>query len=266
MRPYIVISMLLFFPLICCTADEKLGHFMGISSSVPKSMMIAEIPSWGLDHPQVLSDSNDPNQAIRKREIDYTRIWLRKTINPDLLIDTSKEDIQLLSDEDFQLLSGLGKKKDDALMISWNKDQFDITVVDGRFLALSVRVKNEVQADVEEVFRKVINYGNKNRVKVNLETLSAADSNDTWGRINIDRGLATGWYEKPVEWHKKGDEIIFGFEKVMKLPNGRGPITKDEIILQLNGGIPIDDHRSYLRFKNSNREELAKEYFQKRKN
>jgi hypothetical protein len=259
MRQFGAISTVLLLSVFCCAGSEKTGRFMNISSNIPKSMM-AEIPSWGLDHPQILSDPNDPNQTIRKREIDYTWTWLEKTINIDILSDVNKGN--------FQFLSNLGKKKDDALMISWSKDQFDITVVDGRFLALSVRLKNEVQADVETVFRKVIRYSyhaNKDRVKINFETLSATDSNETWGRIIVDRDNATGWYEKPIDWYRKGDYIIFAFEKAMKPPNGKGSVTRDDIIIQLIGGIPIDDSRSFSRYEKSNRDELSKEYFQKRK-
>lgn len=62
--------------------------------------------------------------------------------------------------------------------------------------------------------------------------------------------------------------MIFTFEKLCKLPVAKAsPDGKN--ILRYFGGISINDGRSYLRFKNSNREELAKEYLkeylQKRK-
>ena len=256
MRRYITISVLLILSYICYANSEKSGHFMNISSKVPKSMMISEIPSWGLDYPHVLSD---PNQAIREREIHYTGMWLGKTINTDLFIELNKMDIKLLS--------GIGNKKDDALMISWNKDQFNITVIDGRFLILSVRLMNEVQADIEAVFRKVVNYwysADKYKTKVNLETLSTPDSEESWGRIIVDQNGSTGWYEKPVEWHKVGNEVIFAFEKVAKIPVSKIP-PQDKEAPNYFGGIPVNDSRSYLRFNKSNREELAKEYFQKKR-
>ncbi len=265
MRRYIAISVLLILSSICYANSEKSGHFVNISSNVPKSMMISIISSWDLEHPNVLNDPNDPNQTIRKREIDYTMMWLWRTINQDIL--NNKVDIEVLKDH-FQLLSGLGKNKDDALMVSFNIDQFDIIVVDGRFLALSIRVKNEFQADVEEVLKKVVRYwGNANqyRVKVNMETLSASDSNEAWGKINIDQGLATSWYEKPIEWYRVGNEVIFAFEKIAKIPVSKIAYPIEEAPNYF-GGIPIEDNRSFLRFEKSNREELSKEYFQKRKN
>lgn len=260
MKQYIALLILLLVPVLCYANDEKAGRFMNISSNVPKSMMIGEIQSWGLNHPKALRDPNDPNQAIRKREIDYTMIWLWKTINRDILKEVNQED--------FQLLSGLGSKKDDALMISWNIDQFDITIVDGRFLALIVRVTNEDKADVEEVFKKIVRYwGNADRyrVEVNMETLSAADSNESWGQFTVSQNDVVSRYKKPVEWYNIGNEVIFAIEKFFEPPVSKVPL-KDEIIFNYIGGIPIDDVRSYLRFENSNREDLAKEYYQKRKN
>jgi hypothetical protein len=248
----------------CYANDEKPGHFINISSKVPKSMMISEIPSWDLEHPHVLSDPNDPNQVIRNREIDYTIFWLRKTINQEIL--NNKVNLEVLKN-DFQLLSGLGKNKDDALMVRFNIEPFDIIVVDGRFIALSIRAKNEVQADVEEVLKKIVRYwsgADKYRVKVNMETLSATDSNDSWGQIIVYRNSVGDLYIKPVEWYKAGNEVIFAFDKVVKPPDESKVSLIDKAPLYF-GGIPINDDRSYLRFKKSNREELAKEYFQKRK-
>lgn len=254
MRQYLAISSMLLLTIVCYANNDKVGHFINISSEVPKSMMISEIRSWELDNPHF----SDPNQAIWKREIDYTMKWVRKTIHPILLYD--------VNDKDFQLLSNLGNKKDDAIMISWAYDQFDFTVVDGRFLALSVCVKNEVQPDVEEVFAKIVDYWynvDQFRLKASLETLSASDSQGSWGKITSDQGIAAGWYEKPVEWYKAGNEIIFVFEKVCKLPVAKiPPMGKD--IFNYFGGIRIDDDRSYLRFEKSNREELSNEYYKKR--
>lgn len=256
MKQYVAISMLLMLSVVGFAKNDKGGRSMRISSKVPSSMMIAEIPSFGLDHPRVLRDLD---QSIRKREIDYTWGWLQKTINSDLLSEVNKGEFQFLFD--------LGNKKDDALMITWQKDELLFTVVDGRFLVLSVSMTNEALADVETVFRKVVNYSyhaNKDRVRVRVETLSADDSKESWGRITVDRGNAKGWFASPVEWHMVGGEVIFAFEKTIKMPAAKG-LPTDDYIAQLIGGIPLDDNRSYLRFEKSNRKELAKEYFKKGK-
>ena len=260
MKQLITILLFVLLLTICYANDNEVNHFMNLSANIPKSMMISVLPSWELYYPQLSSNSNDPNQLIRKREIDYTMIWLNKTINPDILRKFNKEDFKFLSD--------LGKNKDDALMISWSNNSFDIRIVDGRILVLSICVKNEVQADVEEVFKKVVNYWYHvldYMVKVNFETTYISDSGEAWGRIKVDQGFAAGWYEKPVEWYQAGNEIIFTFEKFAKMPVSRIPYKVENAPLYF-GGIPIDDDRSYLRFDKSNRQEFTKEYLQKSKN
>jgi hypothetical protein len=251
---YVAISMLLMLSIVCVATNDEGVRSMKIASKVPISMMIAEIPSFGLDHPRLLRELD---QSIREREIDYTWGWLQKAINSDILAGCNKGEFQFLSD--------LGDKNDDALVISWQKDDLHVTVVDGRFLVLSVSMTNEAIADVGTVFRKVVNYSyyaDKDRVKVRVETLSADASSESWGRITVDRGNARGWFEAPVEWHMARDEVIFAFEKVLKPPVSK-IVPRD--VSHLVGGIPLNDSRSYLRFEKSNRNELAMEYFKKRR-
>ena len=253
MSRYTVMPMLLIMSVCCCHAeDDKGGGVVEISSAVPRSMMIANIPFWGLDHPRMRSDLN---QDIRRREVDYTWNWLERTIKPDLLCNVNKED--------FRFLSALGNNKDDALMMSWNKDELQITIIDGRFLVLLVRIKNKEKIDVDEIFRKVVNYSyhaNQASVKVRVENLSINDSKETWGRVVVNRGNARGWFEYPIEWYTCDNEVIFAFEKITR-PQVSKIAPKD--VSYIVGGMSLDDGRSYLRFDNFNREFLANEYYKK---
>lgn len=253
MKNHVAISLLLMLSFVCFAKNENEGLLLESLSKVPRSMMIAQLSSLCLNNSLELSNL-DPD--IQTREIDYTWGWLQKAITSDVLTGADKGT--------FRFLSGLGTPKDDALMISWEKDQFKISVVDGRFLLIIVRLTNESQNDVGAIFRKIVNYTyctNKERVKVHVEKLSANDSNETWGRIIVERGNSRGWFEHPIEWLKIDNKIFFMFEKIVKPPESK---IEPRNVSELIGGIPIDDVRSYLRFEKTNREQLAREYFKKR--
>ena len=69
----------------------------------------------------------------------------------------------------------------------------------------------------------------------------------------------------PVEWYKKEDTVVFLFEKIRKI--GYSKLTTNKMILDKAdsyfGGCRISDKRRYLRFVNSNRKDIAKEYCNK---
>jgi len=57
---------------------------------------------------------------------------------------------------------------------------------------------------------------------------------------------------------------MFAFEKVTK-PSVSKTSWAQKDGWRYIGGLPVQDNRTYLRFEKSNREELAQEYFLKRK-
>lgn len=86
MKQYVVRVLLLMLLVTCCARGGD-ALSMSVSSNVPRSMLISEVPFIKVDQSKV---RDDLVQSIRQREIDYTWRWLQKTINRDILSMTVK--------------------------------------------------------------------------------------------------------------------------------------------------------------------------------
>ena len=116
--------------------------------------------------------------------------------------------------------------------------------------------------DIEEIFKRIIRYSiycDEKSIKIKNNVI-IRNNGEKWGKITVDRNTSTGWYDSPIEWYRSGNCVIFAFVKKLKKAISRIPISED-LATKYIGGVDVKDKRQYLRFENSNREQLSLEYF-----
>lgn len=158
-------------------------------------------------------------------------------------------------------VSGIGPSGDDAVVFSGVFEGSRVLVVDSRVLVLVVRPGDELDG-VESVFQKFVDFDQPpaGTATWKLERLGTSGADDA-GTIEVDRGQRSTWFARPIVWGTgDGGSHFFVLEKVRVPPTSRIPHPL-EAAPRFADGIPVGDLRTYRRFADSNREELAREKF-----
>ena len=230
-----------------------------LSGDIPTSWMLAHTPYNSLN---IIPERLDIVKSIVEREQNYTWRWVTKVISYHFMIRMRWE----LKKEDIFLVSGLGQKIDDAAVLSWKIDGYEFELIDSRLLTLLIRKDGLTDTDLLDIFKNVIKYPFKSR-SPNLINIFVKESHQlcngkSYGKIVVDHHSHNiSWFIDPIEWYRDGDFVLFIFQKVLTAIQDKGGWFLD--YKNLVGGIPPDDPRSFLRFENSNREQMAEEYGKK---
>ncbi len=208
----------------------------------------------------IINEKKGIDKKIKEREIKYSMYWITETLRNDFRPRKEKAN--------FYFISGLGKSKDDALVVNWEYEDYKFEVIDSRLLTLLIKKENLKASNVFDMFKDIIYYNNNCygiKTKVIIQENYKISQKKSYGKIFVDRGIATGWYVSPIEWYQDDDMVLFIFEKIFKPPLSKNntPIVDYGDPTKLIGGIPPEDPRSFLRLHNSNRVELLKEYHSK---
>lgn len=242
-----------------CAAVAETAEFaaanrlaLTVSQKVSKNAHVAHTP---YSRSQALNIRHDLDETIRKREVDYTWDWIRNLMKRGFRCDLKEDDVLAVSD--------LLPHGDDGILIRWQAQGYMFEALDSRALTLAIRKDGLGGYDVEEVFKSLIRYdiycSTTNAIRVISSTTKQISAVMAYGQIVVER-KKNGWFRYPVEWYRDGDALFFVFEKVLVPPPTKGWIL-DESATMYIGGTRRDDERSFLRFENSNREQLAVEYF-----
>ncbi len=271
------ISLLLFFNLVVISnrsfAEQPssiksidLRNFQ-VSDDIPTSWMLAHTP---YKDNRIITERKDLSEEIIDRERHNIWIWSKKVMCRDFMFSINGENIFFIS--------GIGEHNDDAGVLKWSHNRFhkgfdpeynpadtyDIELIDSRMITYLVRYDKFPEMDILDIFKGVVNYyaSHKQSAKVGLLETHELKDGSSYGKINNQNYGSAGWFDKPIEWYRKNDYVLFVFEKVVTLP-------KSKIAPKYNrennpvGGIPVSDPRSFRRFDNPNREQLTEEYFHK---
>jgi len=225
-----------------------------ITDHVPDSTVLSKVPyrnrgRWRL--------REDLDKAIQSREIEYSWFWYVKAVHPQLLQDAKRTEARCVSE--------VGVCSDDGVFLSWRSNGYELELVDSRLLTLLVQREGLAKFDLIEIFKAVVNssyHSDKETVQPVVREVQQLDTAESYGRISVNRGRATGWFECPIIWYRVADSVLFVFDKVVCPTPSKIPVNASVIV----GGIPTDDVRRFLRFENMNRETLAQEYYEKRAN
>jgi len=197
----------------------------------------------------------DFEKGDREREVEYTQGWLRQLLPRRVRLELG------LESADFRCVSGIGPSGDDAVVFRGVVEGSRVLVVDSRVLVLVVSPGDEIDG-VESVFQKFVDFDQPpaGRAVWSLNRLRTPGADEA-GTIEVDRGQRSTWFAKPIVWGT-GDRgsYIFVLEKVCLPPTSRIPHPL-EAAPRFADGIPVGDPRTYRRFADSNREELAREKF-----
>jgi hypothetical protein len=222
-----------------------------VSSGVPASNVLAKLPyrnrdQWNL---KVVSD-----EKIKYRETEFSWFWFERAVAPTMF---SKDRTAL------HFASNVGERGDDAAFISWETNGYVCELIDSRLLTLLLRKEGLAKSEILEVFKETVNfarYGGGLRIRLTNELTHELSPNKSWGSILVDRDGATDWFNRPIAWYRDGDFVLFVFQKILKPVTSKIGHKPSQVI----GGIPNDDARKWLRFEETNRETLAREYYDKR--
>lgn len=232
-------------------ADDQ-GLSLAISAKIPESMHMKHTP-YG--YAQTLKIRHDIDAVVRQHELEYTWYWLEKLLNPEILSEAKKGNAQAVS--------GLRPYGDDGILIKWKAKGYTLEVLDSRALTLVIQQKELGRQNIEEVFSLLINYvpytdGHRGRV---ISTVAGEPiATVSCGKISVTGRYLTGWFQHPIEWYRDGDALLLIFDKVLETPISKVKLEGKNITKYI-GGTRWSDERSFLRFENSNREQLAAEYF-----
>jgi hypothetical protein len=221
---------------------KRKGTNPSLSPNIPTNMMLAHI---SLENVIVPSDI-DP--VIRKNEIAYTWYWLDMVVRLKWRTGVDRSEAEFLSN--------VGKRGDDAVVVSWSSQGVDFDIVDSRSLMVAISLQAGFKATALDIFKRFVAFdrsGIPDLIKASSELIGKEGDLASWGKIHVDLGLATGWFNYPIEWYQTEDTLVLVFDKSLQ-PAEAKAIFKAE---KLFGGASIDDPVPYLRFKNSNRREHA---------
>lgn len=199
---------------------------------------------------------DDLGDSVREREIESTILWLRelipKRVRFELRIDAAR----------FLCASQLAPAGDDAIVVSGVLDGSEVTVIDSRVLVLAVMPGPDLDG-AEAVFARFVNGALRanGTAKWHFDRLDASSGREA-GTFTAERSdLPTGFSE-PIIWGTGARGVnIFVFEKLRYPPPSKLPYPP-EISEQYADGLAVGDPRTYRRFTDSNRRELARERFQ----
>jgi len=227
-----------------------------VSSDIPTSWMLAHTP---YNSNEIIHERTDLPETIRDRERKYTWRWICKMIEYRFMIRMHWE----LNKDDIFFISGLGNNNDDAAILLWEIDSYKFELIDSRILTLLVEKKGLWEMDTLEVFEKIIpfgGHGDKRFITNTIQDKHILYNDIYYGKILVfpPSYINGGWFTEPVEWYRDGDCILFAFKKILKPYWDKGGYDGD--YKNNIGGIPVDDPRSFLRFENTNREQLSEEY------
>jgi len=243
-----------------------LGKF-SVSDDIPTSWMLSHTP---YNSDKIILERKDIPREIIEKEKMYIWPWSTNVCSRNLR--------KSLEPSDIFFVSGIGEHKDDAGVFKWSynkhrpidprydpSDQYDIELIDSRFITYLVRHDSFLEKEVLDIFKEVVQYypSSKNdSTMIPIESHLSSDGS-SYGKLIVKR-VTAGWFIRPIEWYKKGDYVLFVFEKVVDMPMGKAFPDIDNIDNKdkLVGGIPFSDKRSYLRFENSNRKQLIEDYFE----
>lgn len=239
-----------------------------VADDIPTSWMLAHTP---YKSGQIINERKDIPEEIAGEERLYMWPWCAKLFSRDLG--------GRLEPTDIFFISGVGEHDDDAGVLKWSynrfhkgfdpeynpSDTYDIELIDSRMITYLVRHEKFPEMNILDIFKEVVYYYGsfKNDSKIQIIETHKLSDNSLFGKISVKKPN-TGWFCRPIEWYKKGDFVLFVFEKIVDMPSMKGfPDIdnfdrKDELV----GGIPFYDKRSYLRFENANRKQLIEDYFE----
>lgn len=233
--------------------EKKLNIRSLISPEVASSSSVAHTPYCS---PQALDVRNNLDENIRDREVEYSWFWIERVMRQAFLSGANKTNAQTVA--------GIGLKKDDGVILSWDSNGYEFEIIDSRLLTLLIQKQGLGSIDVVETFKTVINYEyhcNKDIIQVALRDVVQLGQGESYGEILVDRGNAKGWFKDVIGWYKKDDTLLLIFNKFLTTPSSKISIRDATRVV---GGIAWDDERSFLRFEKSNRTQLAEEYLQKK--
>ena len=243
--------------LVCAKAEEKaaggVALALTVSPEVPETVRAGRTPySW----PHTLRVRDDLDPAIRKREIAYTWSWIKKPLGHGFGVDIGINDMLALSD--------IGPRGDDGFFLKWRQDGYTFEMLDSRALTLVIQKPGLEARDVMNVFTTMTDYACvaiPNLVRVTSVETGRTQGGASYGQITVDRGDALGWFTEPIGWYKEGDALLLVFEKVLPVPTSTKMPYTVKNAAQFVGGAAWADKRPFLRFEESNRQQIAEEYF-----
>ena len=193
------------------------------------------------------------DDAIRAREVRYTRLWLERLLPRDVMDNLVRAR--------YRCVSGVGPGKDDAVVVSGVVGDVGIEVIDSRVLVLVIT--REVPTDaIAATFEQFVNYRGHRApglVSFRLEETDGSSFGRV-GTVHVDRGRGGRWVLEPIIWASDGRRHLFIVDKAVPPPPSKvahGLESAPESV----DGVPVTDSRTYRRFADTNREELAGERF-----
>ncbi len=205
----------------------------------------------------------------REREIRYTVGWLRRLLPRRVLDDLES------ANAEFRCVSGVGPGSDDAVSYRGSVGDYRVDVIDSRVLVLAITPRSASDgtgaslepevAGPAAAFEQFVDYHHKRpsvSASYQVERLSGSDPLLV-GTILVDRGRGRMWFSEPITWSiEPSGRHLFVVEKVVRPPHVKGTWTVKNAP-RYTDGMPSGDPRTYRRFANSNRVELARDRFRK---
>jgi hypothetical protein len=233
-----------------------LSNFV-ISDKLPNSYELSH-RVW--DGKSSVKANDDIPSALAEREREYSWHWMRKTLNTSLLSSKRKNNIELV-----RRING----KDDGAFLSyslpiksWEDSIYDISIIDDRCIWIRIHCMDFENEQILDIVYKVIYYyysGDYSKTEVCITDEQKINDKRSYGRIEVYKEFGTDWFDRPIEWYKNGDTVIFLFQKTVIMQDSKTPVDSSDFI----GGMPYSDQRALLRFEESNRKIMSDEYRKK---
>lgn len=259
----------------CFSAESSNTIFFpAIDENVPNAMMLGAFRDYNINDLSKMDTLKNVSIEVFTREVNYTQdTWLKRFFSGLFLSNTNMSS-HVLNESTF-FLQNMGSHHDDAVVLQYKdlrlltstQETCNVAVFDGRFLLLSISIKNIDERKPLDILRTVSGTSLSNHWKYEVSQSPNVKDVCSWGTINVvpasTNNAPTTWFYFPIEWYMNNDFCLFAIKKYSSRKKVIGGYAQTEQMVC--GGIDIEDGRSWLRFMNSNREELSKEYWEKYK-
>ena len=220
---------------------------------------------WAVDCMRRRNDwrsAADLGDEIGVREATYTRSWLEHLIafpyRRSLLGSDGHES------QSVRFYQGLGRDHDDGVVSSWSDRGVSFEAIDTRVLIVHVKPNASQSRTASELFVECFDHapvGFRAEARLVETDGRPVQGLKTWGVISATRGGV--WLAEPVAWYSGGDVFTYVINKRLTVPSVKGSVWSAlrPSAARYFGGLPPEDRRAFLRFRESNRESLSLEYF-----
>lgn len=194
---------------------------------------------------------SDPAMEAEK---EYTYYWASNLLSAQYTDEKDASSVELVPRID---------GKDDGAVLEFRDHRIHFRVVDERALHLFVLAPRERNWTPFECF---VHYCEAARIgeaapgaiEVFDEKEGREDKSVKYGRFRLRPKYRPHRLDAVVEWYRQGDVLVFSTQKRRAESDRIANFTAEEMF----GGLPLDDPRTWRRFKDPNRKQLAEELYQ----